>query len=375
MKKIKRFTLCFLLASSLVISLAGCGSQSANQSMSKDEITEVTEEMAVEDSSDKLLPQVGSSESGAVANTLAAAAGQETVKLIWRADLSMETLEFDKALSQINALIQEKKGFVESSSASGGSDAQGNYINKSAYLTARIPANHKALSQINALIQEKKGFVESSSASGGSDAQGNYINKSAYLTARIPANQLDSFLSDLNGFGSITSQNLSSENISLQYADTQARKEALQTEYDKLIDLMAKAENIDAVIALEARLSEVRLQLDSFSSQLRTYDNLVDYATVEMNIMEVNKLNTVSAVGIGERIQNGFSDTLFGIKTFFENSIVFLVVNLPIFILIAIPVLVVLFLLRKRRQKKNASHMPLDSDREQFPTRQENEQK
>ena len=333
MKKIKRFTLCFLLASSLVISLAGCGSQSANQSMSKDEITEevteeVTEEMAVEDSSDKLLPQVGSGESGAVANTLTAAAGQETVKLIWRADLSMETLEFDKALSQINALIQEKKG-----------------------------------------------FVESSSASGGSDAQGNYINKSAYLTARIPANQLDSFLSELNGFGSITSQNLSSENISLQYADTQARKEALQTEYDKLIDLMAKAENIDAVIALEARLSEVRLQLDSLSSQLRTYDNLVDYATVEMNIMEVNKLNTVSAVGIGERIQNGFSDTLFGIKTFFENSIVFLVVNLPIFILIAIPVLVVLFLLRKRRQKKNASHMPLDSDREQFPTRQENEQK
>ena len=56
MKKIKRFTLCFLLASSLVISLAGCGSQSANQSMSKDEITEVTEEMAVEDSSDQANP-------------------------------------------------------------------------------------------------------------------------------------------------------------------------------------------------------------------------------------------------------------------------------------------------------------------------------
>ena len=330
MKKIKQFILCFLLASSLVVSLAGCGAESSKQNMAQDEMSEeVTEEMVMEDSADSGLPQAGAGESGAVANTLSAVTQEESVKLIWRADLSMETLEFDKTLSQINALIEEQKG-----------------------------------------------FVESSSSSGGSDAQGNYINKSAYLTARIPANQLNLFLSKLNGFGSITSQNLSSENISLQYADTQARKEALQTEYDKLIDLMAKAENIDTVIALEARLSEVRLQLDSLSSQLRAYDNLVDYATVELNIMEVKKLNAVSAVGIGERIQNGFSDTMFGIKTFFENSIVFLVVNLPVFILIAIPVLIVLFLLRKRKQNKDSEkHTSPGSDKDRLPIREENEPK
>lgn len=330
MKKIKQFILCSLLASSLVVSLAGCGAESSKQNMAQDEMSEeVTEEMVMEDSADSGLPQAGAGESGAVANTLSAVTQEESVKLIWRADLSMETLEFDKTLSQINALIEEQKG-----------------------------------------------FVESSSSSGGSDAQGNYINKSAYLTARIPANQLNLFLSKLNGFGSITSQNLSSENISLQYADTQARKEALQTEYDKLIDLMAKAENIDTVIALEARLSEVRLQLDSLSSQLRAYDNLVDYATVELNIMEVKKLNAVSAVGIGERIQNGFSDTMFGIKTFFENSIVFLVVNLPVFILIAIPVLIVLFLLRKRKQNKDSEkHTSPGSDKDRLPIREENEPK
>ena len=62
------------------------------------------------------------------------------LKLIWRANLSMETLEFDKTLQQVSALVSELGGFIESSSSSGGSDASGNYINQYASITARIPS-------------------------------------------------------------------------------------------------------------------------------------------------------------------------------------------------------------------------------------------
>ena len=39
------------------------------------------------------------------------------LKLIWRANLSMETLEFDKTLQQVSALVSELGGFIESSSS------------------------------------------------------------------------------------------------------------------------------------------------------------------------------------------------------------------------------------------------------------------
>lgn len=74
--------------------------------------------------------------------------------------------------------------------------------------------------------------------------QGNYINKYASLTIRIPSDKLNGFIGSLNDCGTITHQNLSSENISLEYADTEARKEALEAEYDRLIELMAEAENV-----------------------------------------------------------------------------------------------------------------------------------
>ena len=214
------------------------------------------------------------------------------LKLIWRANLSMETLEFDKTLQQVSALVSELGG-----------------------------------------------FIESSSSSGGSDASGNYINQYASITARIPSKDLNGFISRLNDCGTITNQQLSSENISLEYADTEARKQALQTEYDRLLELMAQAENIDTVIAIEARLSEVRLQLDSLSSQL----------------------SGTNATTIPERISNGLSNTLYGIKVFFENLLVFLVVNLPVFLLLAVVILLIIWVLRLIRRKRSQKNEPVPS--------------
>ena len=252
------------------------------------------------------------------------------LKLIWTANVSMETLEFDQSIQDINALVSELGG-----------------------------------------------FVESSSTSGGSDSRGNYINKYAYFTLRIPSEKLDGFIGQLNDCGTITSQDLSSKNISLQYADTEARKKALETEYDRLLELMAQAESIDAVVTIESRLSEVRLQLDSLSSQLRTYDNLVDYSTVYLNIQEVRNITGTNAVTIGERISNGFSETLYNLQVFFEDLIVFVVVNIPIFLIIAVVVIIALLILRalrrSARKKEAAKSLPDTNPSEQKPEDKQND--
>ena len=227
------------------------------------------------------------------------------LKLIWRADIRMETLQFDQSISSIT----EK-------------------------------------------VSNLGGFVENSYTSGGSDLQGNYMEKYATLTLRVPADKLNDFLSDLGDYGTITRQNLSSENISLEYADTEARKRALETEYDRLLELMAKAESIDTVIALEARMSEVRLQLDALSSQLRSYDNLVDYSTVEIDIQEVRKISPTNAVTVTERIKNGFSNSLYSVGVFLEDLVIFLIVNIPIFVVIALFAALVIFIVKRVRRRK-----------------------
>ncbi len=320
MKKHLFHTLSLLLATAMIaLQLAGCASSSSGASKDQSTATATTTEMAVAEEGMVEAPAAGNESAanydtgGALADTLNQTQMPDglNLKLIWRANISMETLEYDQSIQQITDLVNQMEG-----------------------------------------------FIESSSSSGGSDAQGNYSQKYASITIRVPSDRLTGFIGSLNDCGTITQQNLSSENISLEYADVEARKEALQTEYDRLIELMAQAENVDAVIAIEARLSEVRLQLDSLSSQLRTYDNLVDYSTVYLDIYEVRNISNTNATTLADRIQNGFSDTLFNLQVFFEDLIVFLIVNIPVFILLAVVIAAIVLILRfvrKRRRAKKAT--------------------
>ena len=338
-----RQILCILTTIAVAWSFAACGASSGGsktESMMQNsasyandaayEETPVTEEaMSADTTSNKL--DSGTGENGALSSISQTQMPEDlNLKLIWTANVSMETLEFDQSIQDINALVSELGG-----------------------------------------------FVESSSTSGGSDSRGNYINKYAYFTLRIPSEKLDGFIGQLNDCGTITSQDLSSENISLEYADTEARKEALETEYDRLLELMAQAESIDAVVTIESRLSEVRLQLDSLSSQLRTYDNLVDYSTVYLNIQEVRNITGTNAVTIGERISNGFSETLYNLQVFFEDLIVFVVVNIPIFLIIAVVVIIALLVLRalrrSARKKEAAKSLPDTNPSEQKPEDKQND--
>ena len=90
-------------------------------------------------------------------------------------------------------------------------------------------------------------------------------------------------------------------------------------------------------------------------------ENLVDYSTVYLDVQEVRNLSGTNATTIPERISNGLSNTLYGIKVFFENLLVFLVVNLPVFLLLAVVILLIIWVLRLIRRKRSQKNEPVPS--------------
>ena len=126
--------------------------------------------------------------------------------------------------------------------------------------------------------------------------------------------------------------------------DTEARIASLQTEYDRLLELLAQAESVDTLIMLEQRLSDVRYQLESYKSQLRTYDNLVDYSTVEISVDEVQRVSSPEEEGVFARIQSGFSDSLYSVGTGLVDFFVWFVANIPYFAVIAVIALIIVLI-------------------------------
>ena len=136
--------------------------------------------------------------------------------------------------------------------------------------------------------------------------------------------------------------------------------------------LMEKAESVDAIIALETRLTEVRYQIQSMESQLRTYDNQVDYATITLSVEEVTIYtpDTQEPKSDLQRMTDGFVTSVKRVLQGIKNFLIDLVIALPYLLIWAVVIAAIVLVIRmivkkskKKRERKLAEKM--DRFREQ----------
>ncbi len=193
-------------------------------------------------------------------------------------------------------------------------------------------------------------------------AENTFQNRSSNLTVRIPSDRMDEFIGKVGEISNIVNKEERVEDVTLKYVDLESHKKALETEQERLMELMDRAETVEELITIESRLSDVRYELESMESQLRTLQNQISYSTVNLNIQEVRRLTTVTDEGIPGRIRQGLSNTFYKMGMSLEDGFVSFVINLPYIVLwlIVIAVLIFVFrfvwrLIRKKRAKKLAA--------------------
>ena len=200
------------------------------------------------------------------------------------------------------------------------------------------------------------GYVEDQNIHNGS----NYTSRryrNANLTIRIPDDYVEQFTGNVSDMANVVSQNLRREDITLKYVATASRVTALETEETRLLELLAKAETMADLLEIEARLTDVRYELENYASQLRLYDNQVDYATIYLSISEVQEYTPVEEPTFLERIKTTFSNALEGLGDGIVNITVFLVGNSPYLLAFGILGFVTVILVKrsgKIRLKKKA---------------------
>lgn len=200
--------------------------------------------------------------------------------------------------------------------------------------------------QVEEQVSSFEGYIESSdfSVNPGTKSR-NYA-----LIVRIPADKLDTFVDETGWKGTVISKSENIEDVTLDYVDKTAYKESLQTEYDRVTELLEKAEDLDQILALESKLSQLRYELNSYESQLRIYDNQIDYSTIHIFISEV-EYESETSYTVGGRIRSGFRSSLYAIRDFFVNAFVAVLSNLPILLLWAVFIAIVIVVIRKIRKR------------------------
>lgn len=220
-------------------------------------------------------------------------------------------------------------------------------------MSAETEDLEQALAALNREISALKGYVEDQSVYNGSTLSSRRF-RSASLTIRIPAEDADAFAQQVAGFANVVSTSKSLEDVTLQYTDTESRIAALNVEQTRLLELLENAETMADLLEIEARLTDVRYQLDNYSSRLRLYNNRIDYATIYLNIEEVQEYTPVEDPTLWQRISTGFLGSLKGLGTGLLDLLVWFIVALP-YLLVYGGIGLGIFLLVRKVRKGRAS--------------------
>lgn len=333
-KKVAVIGLCGIM----LLSLGACGAKAANDSMAYNKMESSTTQSAggawsngsvmydapmveseiyYEESKadygmvDSTMAEVPK-ESGSITGSNASQAAATTRKVIKTANLNLQTLDFDEFQIALDAKIAESGAYLQYADVSG------------------------------------------------SDYYGG--RKSANYTIRVPEANLNFFLAGVEGIATVTNKTIGEEDVTLTYVDTETRIKTLEIEQERLLALLEKAEDLEYIIKLEERLSEVRYNIESYQARLRNYDDKITYSTVRIYVYEVTRVQEKAPETLLERISNGWKNTMYDISEGAQDFLVWFVINIPYLVFWGAVIVVLVVVLKKKSAKRKAKKLGKTSE-------------
>lgn len=210
------------------------------------------------------------------------------------------------------------------------------------------------LETLNGIVSSSGGYVEYSEISGNSyDDSG---NRYASYTLRVPVENLADFKSGIEKKANIIHSSEQVEDVTLNYVDTESHIAALKAEQESLMSMLEKAEDLESIMAIQTQLTDVRYQLESYQSQIRTYDNAIQYSTISLNVREVER-EIKAAESFGGQLKERLSRSLYDIQRGFYSFALWFLGALPYWGILIVLVVAIWLILRKVRKSRRKAHL------------------
>ncbi len=230
--------------------------------------------------------------------TTGARSVEKTEKIIYTANLSLESKDYDASRKKLDEALDQAEGYME------GSDE----------------------------------YTRANSS------------RSISLTLRIPQENYESFLEAAAQAGNLTSKSQQAEDVTTQYMDLEARLANLFAQRTRLQELQQQAESLSDLLEIESSLSDVQYQIESWQSQLDWYSQQVEYCTVYVGLSEVQTYSP-SNEDFAARIAAAFGE---GWEAFVNNTqqlAVSLIYGWPVVVLVVAAGTVVLIVYHRKKRK------------------------
>ena len=250
---------------------------------------------------------MGSAKSSAPALYAAEGAANSSAASVASDSFAVQLAALDSAPEAVNYGLEADDRSLEAEySGTGSTEAAAPAVDSAKIIyTANLTLESKdyeaARSALDSALAEAGGYLESSSEYSSSGS-----SRSVSLTYRVPQASYQSFLESVAAAGNVTYRSQQADDVTTQYMDVSARLSNLQAQRTRLQQLQSQAENLSDLLQIEDSLTEVQSQIESWQSQLDWYSDQVQQCTVYIDLNEVQTY-TPADEGFFSRIGTAFT--------------------------------------------------------------------
>lgn len=173
-----------------------------------------------------------------------------------------------------------------------------------------------------------------------------------YVTVRVPAAAFSAFVDDVSKIGNVKYEAETSDDVTQQHVDLQARLDNLRAEEKRLREFFTAAKNVNEMLAIDQELARVRGEIESLDAQAKYLERQAAMATVTIDLSEPQAIVRPSGQdwGFGEAVTTGFR----GAAGAIQLLIVVTITLLPYLVIVAVLAIVVRAIVRARRRNRSA---------------------
>ena len=249
-------------------------------------------------------------------------------------------------------------------------EAMDRKIIRDANLTIESAAPQDVQRKISSIAESFGGFVVTSESKQRESGEPGKQFLEVNLVIRVPAAQFGAALDQIRTAGSrVVQEKVSGQDVTEEFIDLEARIKTQKALELQFLEIMKQAHKVEDALEVQRQIADVRTEIEKLEGRKRFLENRASLSTITVNLLSPTAI-VVNTSGFGRSIREAVADGVDVAIAIVLFLIRFVIVMIPIFLLLILPLwLVARFFLRRARKNRRSrvdtppapSEQPIDS--------------
>ncbi|MCL1844622.1 MAG: DUF4349 domain-containing protein [Defluviitaleaceae bacterium] len=143
------------------------------------------------------------------------------------------------------------------------------------------------------------------------------------IVMRVPTGEFSAALAHAESLAEIRTSSQTAQDVTDQFYDAVSSLETRRIEENRLLALIDEAENIHDLLALETRLTNTRMAIETYLAQLNNLAGQIAFSTITVTLFDASQAPPAAPTAFGDRIGGAFGDSIDGTVRVAQNIVVF----------------------------------------------------